>query len=517
MNKPLLVIFITVFIDLIGFGMIIPLNPYLATEFGADPLQVGLLMTIYSLMQFLFAPFWGQISDRFGRRPVILLTLVGVALAHFGFAFADSYFSLFVARALAGFFGANIATAMAYIADVTPEKERSKGMGLIGAAFGLGFMLGPFFGGIFGQVGLWLGEAPPFGLSFAAVVAGIISLANFTFAFFILPESRVPNAELKTKRDYQQARPRFKLLLEHIREPVLGPLMVVFFLTTLALAHMEAALFLFVQDQFEWSLTMASFGFAYVGFIMVLTQGFLIRKMIPWLGERKLLLLGLALSALGLGGIGFSSEVGPLAIAVTLMALGTGFVNPAITGSLSLLASESQQGSVLGVNQSFSAMGRIIGPGLGGWFYRDLGPSFPFWVAALVTLGALGLVIFLYRRLPESGKASRGVGLDVQEIGGFQLENLQLNRVPFLFFALCDPKDLAQHPRKDLLSAAQVAQPQGVRQHLEENKVPLSQPLVLICPDGRRSSQLAWQLEKEGHVNVYVLEGGLKGLEAEPS
>ena len=141
-KKPLVVIFFTVFIDLIGFGIIIPLSPYLASEFGADALQVGLLMTVYSAAQFLFSPLWGQLSDKFGRRPIILLSLLGAGIAHIVFAMAQTYWLLFVARLVAGIFGANISTAMAYIADITEEKDRSKNMGLVGAAFGLGFVLG---------------------------------------------------------------------------------------------------------------------------------------------------------------------------------------------------------------------------------------------------------------------------------------------------------------------------------------------------------------------------------------
>ncbi|NCN41353.1 TCR/Tet family MFS transporter, partial [bacterium] len=148
-DKRILLIFLTVFIDLVGFGIIIPMNPYLAKEFGASPVQVGWLMSIYSLMQFVFAPFWGKLSDRWGRRPIILISLTASTLSHFGFAFAESYMGLFVFRLLAGVGGGNLPVAMAYIADITDEKSRSKGMGLIGAAFGLGFILGPALGGFF--------------------------------------------------------------------------------------------------------------------------------------------------------------------------------------------------------------------------------------------------------------------------------------------------------------------------------------------------------------------------------
>jgi multidrug resistance protein len=190
MKKKLAIIFLTVFVDLVGFGIIIPMNSYLAKVFGATPLKVGLLMSIYSLMQFLFSPFWGQTSDRIGRRPVILLSLLGASVSHFGFAMSASYTGLFLCRMFAGIFGGNIPVAMAYIADLTAEKDRSKGMGLIGAAFGLGFILGPAIGGVFGHLGNSLGSTPPFGESFPAIIASLICFANFVSAYFFLPESR---------------------------------------------------------------------------------------------------------------------------------------------------------------------------------------------------------------------------------------------------------------------------------------------------------------------------------------
>lgn len=396
-----MVIFLTVFIDLVGFGIIIPLNPYLAREFGADPLQVGLLMTIYSLMQFLCAPFWGHWSDKIGRRPIILLSLLGASMAHLWFAFAETLTTLFLARALAGLFGGNISTAMAYIADVTPKEDRSKGMGLIGAAFGLGFVLGPFIGGIFGHIGEWLGDGPPLGSSLPAVVASLICFINFLMAWRFLTES-LPR--LRDKQ-FQQKRPRFQMLTKYLRRPVMGRLMCVYFLSSLAMAHMEASLFLYVQDLFNWSLVQASFGFAYVGCIMVLTQGVLIRRFMPLWGERRLLLSGLLMAGLGLATIGWSSaHIWLLAGAVTLLGIGVGLANPSTTGSISLLAGGEEQGTAMGVNQSLAALGRIMGPALGGWFYRDMGYSTPFWVAGcLMILGVL-LALPIYAQLPDTSR-----------------------------------------------------------------------------------------------------------------
>ncbi|MCJ8275373.1 MAG: MFS transporter, partial [Bdellovibrionales bacterium] len=171
-KRSLKIIFFTVFLDLVGFGIILPLIPYLAREFKASPVQIGFLMAIFSFMQFLFSPLWGKLSDRFGRRPIILISLFGASFSYVFFAFAQTLTLLFVARGLAGFFAANISAAQAYIADITPKDKRSVGMGLIGAAFGLGFIMGPAIAGLTGPIGEALGDQPPFGIQFSALVAG---------------------------------------------------------------------------------------------------------------------------------------------------------------------------------------------------------------------------------------------------------------------------------------------------------------------------------------------------------
>lgn len=536
MNKRrLLVIFFTVFVDLVGFGMIIPLNPFLARHFGADPFEVGLLMSIYSLMQFLFSPFWGQLSDRYGRRPIILMSLFGAAAAHTWFAFAGSYWALFLARALAGLFGANISTAMAYIADVTEAKDRSKGMGLIGAAFGLGFMLGPFLGGVFGQIGMRLGENPPLGESFSAIVAAVICFMNGMLALFVLHESlpRLTEGESKTAEVYVQAKKkRLSLISSYLQKPVIGSLLLAYFALTLGMAHMEASLFLYVQDRFQWTLLHASFGFAYIGVIMVFTQGFLIRKFLPKYGERRLLTLGIGLAALGFLGVALSPSIPWLTLAVTLLGLGNGLANPALTGSISLLTSQKEQGAALGVNQSLSALGRIIGPALGGLFYQDIGRVSPFVAASCFTCLGLLLVVRVYRNLPEaargSGKAhqpdsSASTALathsEVERIDAFQLTNLIQNRVPFLLCRIYgegfeqNGKPANHSTANPLLRQAQVfKEPADLLMHLKSKSVSLDHPIVLFCDSGERSLLAAKKIAASGYTNVYVLENGIAGL-----
>ena len=194
------------------------------------------------------------------------------------------------------------------------------------------------------------------------------------------------------------------MILVHLKRPVVGQLQVMYFLASFAMAHMEASLFLLVQDDFQWSLTKAGLGFAYVGVIMVITQGYLIRKLLPLWGEKKLLTTGLLMKGVGLAGIALSGEVWALAISVTFLGLGTGFINPALSGSISLLTPEDQQGGVMGVNQSLSALGRIVGPILGGWFYRDLTHQAPFWAASLIVGVSLVIALSIFKRLPSKAQ-----------------------------------------------------------------------------------------------------------------
>lgn len=392
-KKPLLVIFLTVFIDLIGFGIIIPLSPFLARVYGATPVQVGLLMAVYSAMQFMFSPLWGRLSDRVGRRPILLISIIGTACAHFLFYFGHTLAVLFLARILAGVFSANISTAMAYIADVTQEKNRSKNMGLIGAAFGLGFICGPVLGGVF--------SGSRYGESFPALIAAFISLANFCLAFFILKESL-----LAANRKVAQKKSRFKNIFEKLQRPIVGVLLFGMFASSLSMANMEATLFLYVQDNFKWSTQTASYGFAYVGVCIAVTQGLLVRRLLPRMGERHLLILGFIFFTLGMGMIGISQSITFLAVAMTIMALGSGFINPAFSGSLSLLSSPAEQGEVMGVGQSLAALARIVGPPLGGLLYAKISMAAPFLFAS--ALGAVGFfaIWMVKAKIPIAGKTS---------------------------------------------------------------------------------------------------------------
>jgi len=387
----------TVFLYLVGFGMMIPVLPVLSREYGASALQVGLLMAIYSFMQFLFSPFWGRLSDRWGRRPILLFCLLGESVSYVIFVLSHSLEMLFVARALAGFFGASLSTASAAVSDVTLAKDRSKGMALIGAAFGLGFIFGPALGG-----GLaWWGQSlrpddPQFGMRFASAFVALICLGTFIFAYFKLPETKKAGNLAHSSED------RFARLGRFLRRSVVGPLIGIFFLNSLAMSTMEATLILFVGDRFGWGLKQVSFGFAYIGILGTLNQGFLVRKLLPRYGERKILRLGLALMVISFLLITVSTQIWILAIAMTFLSFGNSFTNPALLGTISLLCGEQEQGEALGTTQGTASLGRILGPVIGGFLYGQVFILAPFFVSAVFSMASLISILKLGARVPAS-------------------------------------------------------------------------------------------------------------------
>lgn len=396
-KKQLGIIFLTVFIYLLGFGIIIPIIPILSRDFGASALQSGLLMSSYSLMQFLFSPFWGRLSDKYGRRPILLGCLFGEGIAYLIFAYAGSLTGLFIARFLAGFFSGSISTASAYISDITPPNERSKGMALIGAAFGLGFVFGPAIGGVLVIWGQHISSTPHFDTSFTAIWVSILCFANLLFGLKFLKESH-------HERSHEKKESRFKLLAKYFAMKTVSPLMFVFLLSSLSMSIMEATLILFMGAKFSWDLKTVSFGFAYIGVIMVFTQGFLVRKMIPKYGEKNILRIGLFCMIIGLGGIAFAPTVAVMAVIMTFLSVGVGLTNPSTLGSISLLISPKEQGVALGVTQSMSSLGRIIGPALGGFLFGALTMESPFILSGLMALCAFVIILKIFTLLPEAGR-----------------------------------------------------------------------------------------------------------------
>lgn len=407
MNRQSVVIFFTVFIYLLGFGMIIPVLPLLSTHYGATAFQAGLLMSVFSLMQFIFSPIWGRLSDRIGRRPVLLICIFGEALSYILLAFSRSLEMLFVARILTGFFGASISTASAYISDITPKEQRSKGMALIGAAFGLGFLFGPAIGGGLTLFAETLSTDVHFITGFSSFGVSILCVVTFIFAYFTLTESLTDSNREAAKKLSEHKKNRLKILLEYYHRPTVGLLIGLFGLTTFAMASMEATLVLFMKENFNWGIKEVSFGFAYIGLCIVFTQGFLVRRILPIFGEAQILRLGLTMMFFGFIVLVFANSLVGLGISMTLLAFGNGFTNPSILGSVSLLVSEQEQGVALGTTQSLSSLGRVLGPALGGLIFSftlfgALKTRLPFLLSSVLLLISLILITINYKKLPTA-------------------------------------------------------------------------------------------------------------------
>jgi MFS transporter, DHA1 family, tetracycline resistance protein len=385
-GKVLGLVFLTVFIDLIGFGIIIPIQPFYAERLGADPVLVTLLGASFSLMQFLFASFWGRLSDRIGRRPIMLTSIATTALGYLAFGFANSLPLLFAARMLAGFGSANIGTAQAIIADSTPPEQRAKGMGMIGAAFGLGFIFGPAIGGIFAR----------YGLSVPIFIAAGFSTLNFFYALFFLPETRPKNAEVA--RSHRHGGFSWKAFTHAARHPNVPQLFCLYLFFTLAFSQMEQVLGLFIEHNWllpeaggslteihaKHAAALTTYVLVVVGVTATIIQGGLIGRLVKKFGEKRLLVFGIFLTGLAMAGIpltGMIASYNYLLFVAVLLAVGSGCTNPSLSSLLSRSVSSDEQGGSLGLGQSLSALGRVIGPALSGMFFQR-SINLPFWVAA---------------------------------------------------------------------------------------------------------------------------------------
>lgn len=392
--SPLLAIFLTVFVDLIGFGVVIPLLPFYAEHFHASPEVVTLVMASYSFTQFFFSPIWGRLSDRHGRKPILIISLAGISLSYLWVGFSSSLWELIAARAFAGAMAGNLAAAQAYIADITPPEKRAQGMGLIGAAFGLGFIAGPALGGILG------GSNPhdPNFLAPALSSAGL-SLVALLMAAFLLKESLDP--ETRSANAASAHRGRISILAAALGEPGLRTLVILFFLVTFVFASMESTFALWSERAFGWGAQQNGYLFAYTGILAAFVQGGLMRRLAPRFGEGRLVVQGAVGLAVGLALIPFVGSLPLLLIAMALLAYGAGVCNPSLSSLISLAADRGQQGSVLGVSQSAASLARILGPALAGLVFAGFGRNAPYIAGAAIMLGVLAVAW----RLPKRGTA----------------------------------------------------------------------------------------------------------------
>lgn len=406
-RSPLVVIFTTIFIDLVGFGIVIPVLPFYAegTAFNATPRMVGLLFASYSIMQLIFSPVLGGLSDKYGRRPVLLLSIIGTGIGFLMLGFAKSIVMLFAGRILDGITGGNISTAQAYIADVTTEENRAKGMGLIGAAFGLGFIFGPAIGGILSQWGIHV----PF------IFAAALCFANAVLLYFTLPETVTPDHPAKNSA--ARGRSLHQVMLS-LKQPRLAFVLIIYFLFIVAFSIMTTAFSLYTMFRFGYDAQHTGYLFAYVGLIAVIIQGGLIGRLVKRFGELPLVIFGALCFAISLFAVPF---VGPAAGGLAALLVGGGvfsmgnsLATPALTSLASKSAGPAQQGVVLGVTQSTASLARAVGPTLAAilisssiahlgadglpHYMSDHSLFVTFWTGAAIMLVAF-LLAFYYSRL----------------------------------------------------------------------------------------------------------------------
>ena len=381
-RRPLTLIFLTLFLDLLGVGILIPITPYLVRHFRSDALTIGLLVLVFSAAQFIMTPVLGALSDRYGRRPILLVSLFGTAIGHFMFGLAPSLGFMFAARILDGITGGNISAAQAYIADITPPEDRAKSFGLIGAAFGLGFMMGPAIGGLLSTISL---QAPAF-------AAGTLALLTTVLSYFFLPESLPPERRTKTPLAWSVLNP-FRaiggtLARANMRLPLLAG-----FAINFAYSGLQSHFAIYTLTRFGLNERENSWLLTYLGVMITIIQGGLIRRLMPIFGESKLVRGGLILGTLGFLALIFAPTSGYVYGALTLLSMGSGLAAPALQGLVSQRATGSEQGVVMGVTQSLGSLSRILGPLAAGLTFDAFAPTAPYWTGAFMMIIALSLVL----------------------------------------------------------------------------------------------------------------------------
>jgi len=410
-RSPLIFIFLTVFIDLLGVGIVVPLLPYyikIIEQADASwlangrALIVGALAASFSLFQFFFAPVLGALSDRFGRRPVLLISLAGTGISYIVFGLADQLLPLgigavlavlFFARILDGITGGNISTAQAYIADVTPPEERAKGLGLIGAAFGLGFMLGPAIGGLLSTISL---AAPAF-------AAAALTFGNLLFGFFRLPES-LP-AERRIRVPFSKMNP--VRLGAVVGKDSIRPILTSVLLLNFAFAGLQNNFAVFSDVRFGFGPAQNAFVFAFIGLTAVFMQGFLMRKLLPRFGEARLALAGLGLMTLGFTAVALAPVAWALYPAIGILAAGSSMATPSLTSLISRRVAPQEQGSTLGGVQAFNSLMMVVGPLFAGAIFDLVGPAAPY-LSGAVLVAAAGLLLTTAVRPELAGAANIG-------------------------------------------------------------------------------------------------------------
>ncbi|WP_422926696.1 MFS transporter [Singulisphaera sp. PoT] len=381
--SPLVVIMLIVLVDLLGFSIVMPLLAPFAKQYGLSGGQIGLLFAAYPMCQLIAGPILGRLSDRYGRRPLLIVSQAGTALSFVILALSSNFTVMLLGRMLDGFSGGNILVAQAYVADVTTKENRSKGMGLIGMAFGLGFVLGPFLGGLLVELPI----DPAWRLKVPFLVAAVFSTIAWILVYFRLPESLVRGAE-----PVERARvASWRGLIDTVSLPSLGRLVVLGALVVLGFAALEGTYSLFLSNRLNWGPQKAAFGFAFLGLVSAIIQGGMIRRLVPKYGEPRLIVIGVATLTVGLGALALSFNVTTLLLATMIVGIGQGLASPTVSGLLSRLTPASEQGAVFGVLSMAQTLARMINYIVANELLAQYGPSAPFWEGSVIAF--LGLVL----------------------------------------------------------------------------------------------------------------------------
>ncbi len=390
------------FIDLLGFGIVIPLLPsFSVNELGMSDFMIGFTVGIFSLMQFIFSPVWGSLSDRYGRKPILIMSLSGSAISFLFLALVfsgivKSILLLVLSRAFAGVFAANISAALAAIADVTPSHKRTSGIGLISVAFSLGFVFGPAIGGVLSE---------NFGYGFPVFVAAGFSLLDTLLCIFIFKES-LPK-EIQQKNRETKFKPRvldLKLISSVVKDSIIGKFIIIFFISVFAFSNIFGTMQLFAERKDGLNMNQAQIGylFSFLGIVGALVQLVFLKLFQKFFAEEKVLIIGCFMAAIGLYFIGYSESVNMLLSVLFLLSLGNGMCNTVSQSLLSQNVSPDKQGTILGINQSLGSFARFLGPTWGGFVYQYLGYKAPF-----ITGGIFMLMITVYSYFVLGGKRVR--------------------------------------------------------------------------------------------------------------
>jgi MFS transporter, DHA1 family, tetracycline resistance protein len=388
--SPLAVVVLIVLVDLLGFTVVMPLLPRFAEQYGLAGWQIGLLFSMYPLCQLIAGPILGRLSDRFGRRPILIISQAGTALSFVMLGLAHDFPTMLLARALDGASGGNILVAQAYVADVTIPENRARGLGLIGMAFGLGFVLGPLLGGIL--VGLPVAQEWKLRLPF--FVGAAFSTVAWVLVLTRLPESLPADPSAQKRARIITIHGLVKTMTHASSRQLVG----LGFLVTLAFASLEGSFSLYLEKRMGWGASRASFGFAFLGLISAIVQGLLIRRLVPRFGETRLIVAGASALAAGLALLASVRNVPALVGATLVVAVGQGLLSPSISGLLSRRTQPSEQGAVFGTFSSAQTLARMVSYSVANVLLARFGTSAPFWSGSVVAIAALGLGVAVSRR-----------------------------------------------------------------------------------------------------------------------